>query len=47
MELRQIHATKMFVLLVVDTNANILWEKELLFQANLYSSYLAFSIAGS
>ena len=27
MELRQMHATKMFVLLVVDTNANILWEK--------------------
>ena len=47
MELRQIHATKMFVLLVVDTNANILWEKELLCQANLYSSYYAFSIAES
>ena len=31
MELRQIHATKMFVLLVVDTNAKILWEKELHF----------------
>ena len=27
MELRQMHATRMFVLLVVDTNANILWEK--------------------
>ena len=47
MELRQMHATKMFVLLVVDTNANILWEKELHFQANLYPSYGTFSVAGS
>ena len=39
MELRQMHATKMFVLLVVDINANKLWEKELDFQANLYPSY--------
>ena len=33
------HATKMFVLLGVGTNANMLWEKELDFQANLYPSH--------
>ena len=27
LELRQMHATKMFVLLGVGTNANMLWEK--------------------